>query len=179
MTKNLERVQDGFPPGVRVPDSIATLCEYLDVHGYPLSGCFEINHIGEEDAEQWFSDVVARRLIGFFGRGSTGSSYALWLTASPDPEEAPVVVLGSEGELLALATSPLEFCRLLGCGYDELDDPQLDFDGVPRCWEETGRLRQWIKEKLGLDTPEVGQKIVSEAAADQEAFIRWMEQHGP
>jgi len=177
MASNLERVQDGFPPGVRVPDAVATLCEYLDLYGYPLSGSFEISHNGMMDAESWFSDVEARRQIGIFGRGSTGSSYAIWLTNSPDADEAPVVVLGSEGEFLALATSPLEFCRLLGCGYDELE--WADFAGAPKYWEETDRLRQWLKTKLGLDISQTGKETVTAAAGAQEAFRRWMAENGP
>ncbi len=132
-----DSVQSCFPDGVRLPNPIRCICEYLDSHGYPISGCFEINTRGD-DAASWFpNDANMQRQIAVFGNGSTGSTYALWLTHEPDPDGAPVVVLGSEVDFKDLAESPTAFCRLLCCGYGERawDDLALS----PACWKEAQR----------------------------------------
>ena len=119
-------VQSNFPDGVKLPDCLRAVCDYLATHGYPLSGCFEICDCGRKDAEGWFpKDAATRRQVAIFGRGSTGSSYALWLVPNANPDQAPVVLFGSEGEFIVLASNAFEFCRLLGLGYDEVESDDL------------------------------------------------------
>src|SRR5207249_2395571 len=121
-----DRVQSNFPNGVWLPDCLRALCDYLDAHGYPLSSCFEICDWGRQDAASWFpGDPVAQRQVAIFGRGSTGSSYALWLVPTANPDEAPVVHLGSEGEFFVLAANAFEFCRLPAVGYSEVEYDDL------------------------------------------------------
>jgi hypothetical protein len=115
-------VQSNFPEGVLLPKCLRVVCDYLDAHGYPLSGCFEICDWGRQDAEGSFpNDPTTQRQVAIFGRGSTGSSYALWLVPNTNPDKAPVVLFGSEGEFIVLASNALEFCQLLGLGYTEVE----------------------------------------------------------
>lgn len=155
-------VQSGFPNGVALPHSIHAICDYLDEQGYPISGCFEINLRGKEVAESWFrNDEAMKDQFAVFGNGSTGSTYALWLRETRNSEQAPVVLLGSEGDFLVLATNADEFCRLLGCGYDELEWD--DLTQPPKYWEETSVLREWLKTKCNLSFPATGEAIVNSA----------------
>lgn len=168
-----EIVASKFPPGVALPEGVRVLCDYLDTHGYPLSGCFEISRIGREDVESWFPDDEAmQQQFAVFGRGSTGSTYALWLRDTQDASAAPVVVLGSEGEFLVLATDCREFCRLLGCGYDELEWDKLTEPG--KKWNETQPLRDWLAEKMSLDFPATGEAIVAAAKAKHPDFAQYV-----
>lgn len=155
-------VESKFPPNVPLPLGVRTLCDFLDQNGYPISGCFEISTIGDDDMAAWFpNDTEMQHRFAVFGRGSTGSVYALWLHDGNDPNSAPVVVLGSEGDLLVLATDCLEFCRLLGCGYDELEWDDLT---KPSPSSDAAQpLRDWLTERLNLDCPSVGSAIVSAA----------------
>ena len=167
-----DSVESCFPDGIRLPDAIRCICDFLDANGYPISGCFEINTRGD-DAASWFpNDTEMQRQIAVFGNGSTGSTYALWLTHSPDPANAPVVLLGSEGDLKVLAESPVEFCRLLGCGYDELEWD--DLSTAPTCFDETASFREWIADKLGLDFPATGDSIAQRAAERFPGFSDWV-----
>ena len=169
----VEHLQSGFPEGIVVPMAIRVLCDYLDKFGYPVSGCFEINMRGKEDAISWFpGDLVMQRQIAVFGKGSTGSTYALWLTRNPDPEDAPVVLLGSEGDFLVLALNSCEFCRLLGCGYDELEWD--DLSQPPQLWAETGMLRNWLSKTLNVTSPATGGDIVKEANDQYPDFRKWV-----
>ena len=155
-------VESKFPPNVSLPLGVRTLCDFLDQNGYPISGCFEISKIGDDDMAAWFpNDTEMQHRFAVFGRGSTGSVYALWLRDGNDADTAPVIVLGSEGELRVLATNSLEFCRLLGCGYDELEWDDLTKPSPTR--DATQPLRNWLTERLNLNCPPVGFAIVSTA----------------
>jgi len=113
-----------------------------------------------------------QKQIAVFGNGSTGSTYALWLSETQDPNSAPVVLLGSEGEFKAVATSVLEFCRLLGCGYDELD--MDDLSAPPKFWNETERFRDWIYHELHITSPRTGAEISGAANSHSSTFADWV-----
>lgn len=168
-------VKANFPKGVKLPKCLRALCDYLDAHGYPLSGCFEICEWGRKDAEGWFpNDPATQRQVAIFGRGSTGSSYALWLVPSANPDEAPVVVFGSEGEFVVLASNPLEFCRLLGLGYNEVEYD--DLAAPPAGWAETAGLREYLAKKFSIDFPTTGDEIARVARERHPGFGDWMRQ---
>ncbi len=166
-------VQSNFPDGVQLPKCLRVVCDFLDAHGYPLSGCFKICDWGREDAEGWFpGDETTRNQVAIFGRGSTGSSFALWLVPNANPDEAPVVLFGSEGEFIVLARNAFEFCRLLGSGYNE-----VEFDDLakpPAEWAETAPLRAWLTEKLSMDFPVTGHEIAQAARERHGNFRDWM-----
>jgi len=155
-------VESKFPPGFKVPAPIKALCDYIDEHGYPLSGCFEISTIGDADMEAWFpGDTSMQHSFAVFGRGSTGSVYAIWLLDGIAIKDCPVVTLGSEGELLVFATDSLQFCRLLGCGYNELEWDDITLPSPE--WGDAEPLRTWLANCMAIDFPKTGAKIVATA----------------
>lgn len=113
-----------------------------------------------------------QRQVAIFGRGATGSSYALWLVPNSNPDEAPVVLFGSEGEFIVLASNAFEFCRLLGLGYDEVECD--DLTAPPAEWAETAGLRSWLAERLPIDFPATGQGISQAARERHPGFGDWM-----
>jgi hypothetical protein len=123
----------------------------------------------------WFpNDAATQRHVATFGKGSTGSSYALWLIPTSDPDEAPVVLFGSEGEFLVLASNAFEFCRLLGLGYDEVEYD--DLAAPPAKWSETAGLRSWLAERFRIDFPATGAEIARVAGERHPGFGEWMRQ---
>lgn len=170
-----ERVESKFPPGVSMPRPIRCLCNFLDKFGYPISGCFEISTIGDDDMAAWFpNDETMQHQFAVFGRGSTGSVYALWLRGTQDAESAPVIVLGSEGKLLVLAVNSLEFCRLLGCGYNELEWDDLTQKSSE--WDAAQPLRDWLADHLNVECPTTGDSIVSTAQKQYSDFPSFVQQ---
>lgn len=168
-----DAVQSNFPDGVKLPDCLRAVCDYLDMYGYPVSGCFEICDWGRKDAEGWFpNDPATRSQVAIFGRGSTGSSYALWLVPNPNPDEAPVVLLGSEGDFVVLASNAFEFCRLLGVGYGEVESD--DLSALPTESAETAGLRKCLAERFGIDFPATGEDIARIARERHPRFGEWM-----
>lgn len=171
---NPEQIEATFPLGHRLPKPIVSICEYLTAHGYPISGCFEMSKIGMDDLMGWFpNDPKTYQQFLPFGRGACGDVYAIWLHhVDISPENAPVVMFGSEGTLVVLASSPLEFCRLLCLGYSEigLDDPT----SAPGDYDETAPFRQFMIERYGFDLPATAEPIIAAAtvsAPDFAAFV--------
>lgn len=169
-----DTVQANFPAGVKLPECLRALCDYREAHGPGISGGFKICDWGRKDAEGWFrKDEATRNQVAIFGRGSTGSSYALWLVPTTNPDEAPVVVFGSEGDFIVLATNALEFCRLLGLGYNELEWDDLTAPSEGRA--ETAGLREWLAARCAIDFPATGAEIVRTAQERHPGFRAWME----
>jgi hypothetical protein len=169
--KTATKVQKQFPSGVKLPPPLKVLCGYLDKFDYPISGCFEIDARGRETIRSWFrGDEKMEMRFAVFGKGSTGSTFALWLTDDLDAEEAPVIVLGSEGDFVVLAENVLEFCRLLGCGYDEVEAE--DLSKAPSLAKETEPLRKWFAEHLAIKSPKNGKAIVSAAKKRYPKFAQ-------
>lgn len=167
-------VESKFPPGVKMPVAIRALCDFLDTNGYPLSGYFEISTIGDDDLRAWFpNDPTMQRRFAVFGRGSTGSVYAIWLRDGTDVDSSPVIVLGSEGESLVMAANSLEFCRLLGCGYNELEWDDLT-QPSPES-DDAQPLREWLDSRFDIDFPARGDEIVSAARTQCPNFSAFIQ----
>jgi hypothetical protein len=97
-----------------------------------------------------------------------------WLVPNPNPDEAPVVLFGSEGEFIVLASNASEFCRLLGLGYDEVEYD--DLSAPPAEWAETVGLRNWLAERFKIDFPTTGEEIARVARERHPGFGDWMRQ---
>jgi len=50
----LHEIESTLPDDLKLPRAIAAVCRYLDLHGYPISGCFELSAIGRDDLKHWF-----------------------------------------------------------------------------------------------------------------------------
>ena len=169
-------IEATFLGSQRLPRPIADVCSFLEGHGYPISGCFELSASGTDALKAWFggdSPAVAQLLP--FGSGASGDVYALWLTEGLPPDQAPVVMLGSEGELAVLARDPEQFCRLLCLGYSEIgqDDP----NGAPSDFDEAEPLRRFMMEKHGFELPATAAPIYDEASARFPSFEDWVSRH--
>ena len=88
-------IEATFPGEHPLPHPVAEICNFLEAHGYPISGCFELSILGTDDLDRWFEDnpSVHDQLLPF-GKGASGNVYALWLTDGLPSEHAPVVMLG-------------------------------------------------------------------------------------
>lgn len=170
----LEQLNATMPNGLRLPEPIGAICQYLELHGYPISGSFEVEKAGNAELDSWFrGDETMSNKLMVFGRGACGDTYALWLDGDPSPEDAPVVMLGSEGTFCALAENALEFCRLLCVGYSEvgLDDP-----GSPgSAGAETERFREFMVGRYGFEVPETGAELMQVAKERVPHFSSWVE----
>jgi hypothetical protein len=159
-----------------LPEPIVDICRFLEIHGYPISGCFELSTIGARDVAHWFRhDQKAQAELLPFGRGACGDIYAIWLTEGLSAADAPVIMLGSEGQLEVLAVNSTEFCRLLCLGYSEigLHEPEEE----PSDYEATKPFREFILAKYQFDLPSTAAPIFEEARSRFPGFADWVGEH--
>ena len=173
MAARADRIEAEFPPGVKMPDELRKLCDFLDRTDYPISGCMRLRPEGAA-LKAWFGDgSEAWRQLAGFGAGPDGSTLALWLYGGPDVLQAPVVHLGSEGDhLTVIADNFREFLSLFAIGYDELGFD--DLEQPPEEPESAERLRQWLASEFGITAPKTGAEIARKAKARHPNFAEWV-----
>lgn len=168
-----DRIEAEFPPGVKMPEELRSLCDFLDSTDYPISGWMKLRPEGES-LKGWFgADSEAWQQLAGFGAGPDGSTLASWLYAGSNVSTAPVVHLCSEGvQLIVLANSFRDFLSLFGIGYNE-----LGFDDLSRPPEDPAsaeRLRAWLWSRYGIQSPETGIELVRHAQARHPNFAEWV-----
>ena len=171
-----EEIEGTIISGNKLSEPIAHICKFLDENGYPISGCFELSTIGINDLLYWFrkNPSAVEELIPF-GRGACGDIYSLWLTNGLSPEEAPIVMFGSEGELLVLAKDSKEFCKLLCLGYSEVGLEDHSVAGSE--YAETEKFRNYIMSVYNFELPETGEAIIDQANKLFPYFKLWEEEN--
>ena len=92
--------------------------------------------------------------------------------AKPKPGRSARRRIRVGGDFIVLATNALEFCRLLGLGYNELEWD--DLAARPSEWKESQGLRNWLAERLRIDFPPTGEAIARNARERHPGFSDWM-----
>ncbi|WP_049723845.1 hypothetical protein [Gilvimarinus polysaccharolyticus] len=167
-----DRIEGTFRDGKRLPKAIAHICDFLDKHDYPISGCFELSAIGMDSMDYWFrNNPQAVDSLIPFGRGACGDVYCVWLTDNLPAESAPIVMFGSEGELSVLAKTSEDFCKLLCLGYSEvgLEDHSKPGDD----FEKTEPFRSYIMNIYSFTLPDTGDAIINSANKAFPNFKEW------
>ncbi len=169
-----EKIESTIISGKKLPKPISYICKYLDENNYPISGFFELSTNGIDDMLHWFrkNPHAVDELIPF-GRGACGDVYCLWLTNGLCPEDAPIVMFGSEGELLVLAKDSKEFCKLLCLGYSEVG--LEDHTVAGKEFSKTEKFRDYIVGIYNFELPETGEFIIDQANKLYPYFKTWVE----
>ena len=78
-----------------------------------------------------------------FGQEASGGLYAFWLREGRQPPDAPIVLLGSEGETRVIASNEDEFLALLACDIADLGMDDDEPSGSP----DHERYVAWLDEQ--------------------------------
>ncbi|MFI4862006.1 MAG: hypothetical protein ACIAXF_15170 [Phycisphaerales bacterium JB063] len=167
MSELKDTIQKGFPDSIHFPRELELLCEWCDVNGYPISGCFELRADDCKAIYYWFRSHAADDHLAQFGAGADGSLYCIW--KQQDGRE-PIVHMGSEGDaLMVLAGSMTDFIRLLAVGYEE-----IGFENLSAPPEEDSGInphfQKWVAETFSVSIPATGSEIVEPAGRDHDDF---------
>jgi hypothetical protein len=109
-----------------------------------FAGNFEFADDPERSALAWFDgrrEAAARFRV--FGQEGSGGLYAFWLREGRQPPDAPVVLLGSEGETRVIASNEDEFLALLACDIADLGMDDDEPSGSP----DHERYVAWLEEQ--------------------------------
>lgn len=149
---------------------------------------FELRDPGESEADikAWLGGLPSdgSRLI-VFAQDGTGSLFCLWLRPEHDDvDRAPVVYLGSEGEVGVLARDPAAFLEFVASGltYDghngEFFDPLDSDDDEDFASEETARrakVAAYVRRQTGKTELRHPKQVRAEAEAAFPKFAEWVE----
>jgi hypothetical protein len=135
-----------------------------------FAGDFEFAEDPESSALAWFDgrrEAAARFQV--FGQEGSGGLYAYWLSESRRPPEAPIVLLGSEGETRVIASNEDEFLALLACDIAELGMDDEEPSGSP----DHERYMSWLHEQGLSPASDPEETIVDAELAHPglEAFV--------
>ncbi|TWJ07744.1 hypothetical protein LX16_4905 [Stackebrandtia albiflava] len=203
MNPLLRELSDVLCPGMRIPDEIRRLYDWIHANGAvndswglltgtldaesdvsPACG-IEFRAEGCVDLEHWFGTAdpaVIRRVCVFAATGGDGSRAAFWLD---DEGRQRIVHMGSGSgstTVCLLGETPLDFLRLLAVGYQELcwsgawSAPALDYDDEPVGTDTA--YRRWLEAEFGVTVPQTGLEVatpVEMADTDpRDPFARWL-----
>lgn len=135
-----------------------------------FAGNFEFAADPESSVLAWFDgrrEAAARFRV--FGQGGSGGLYAYWLREGSQPPDAPIVLLGSDGETRVIASNEDEFLALLACDIADLGM----YDDEPVDSPDHERYLAWLDEQGLSPASDPEDTIVSAEIAypGLEAFV--------
>jgi hypothetical protein len=148
---------------------------------------FELRDPAESDGDitAWLGALPrdGTRLI-VFAQDGTGSLFCLWLRPGRDDvDSAPVVYLGSEGELGVLGKDPAAFLEFVasgvtydghgGCFFDPLESDD-DEEFAAETMARRAKVAKWVMQRTGkkeLRQPDALRAEAEAAYPDLEAWI--------
>jgi hypothetical protein len=112
----------------------------------------------------------------FFLQLAEGSRIGLWLyPALADPDQAPVVLVGSEGELRFLGRDTTQFLARVasGVGIGEL----YDFPNLEDLEPFRSDLAVWLQGRARLDQSGVAEVASADPRNDHPDLAAWVQEH--
>jgi hypothetical protein len=102
----------------------------------------------------------------------------LWLRAGEtDVERAPVVFLGSEGEVATLALTPRAFLEQIAAGRAFYEYEGVFADESEHEPDVLEQVTTFVRERLGLDSLRDPAEIRAETAELEPEFKAWVERN--
>jgi hypothetical protein len=163
-----------FPQGIELPNEFRALCDWVAAHGYRISGYFKLRKHSDKTIRLWFGSDAAVGHLAQFGSGPDGSLYCIWRC---NDGRHPIVHMGSEGQNnFVLASSPVDFLRLLAIGYDEIGFADLDRPPDAEDGQDytNPAFQAWVATTFGVTIPKVGAEITRQAQSAHDDFQGWI-----
>jgi hypothetical protein len=148
---------------------------------------FELVDLAESDdnVKSWLGSLPTdgTRLI-VFAQDGTGSLFCVWLRpGQTDVESAPIVYLGSEGELGVLGKDPAAFLEFVASGmtfdghasrfFDPLDSDDDDEYATDERARRAGVV-EFVRERTGKSSIRHPDLVRAEAEAAYPGFEAWV-----
>ena len=160
-----------------VPRAIDSVFRYQLKNGEGYAQDFAIDT--EASVSPWAgSDAAATRSLAPFASKSDGSVFALWVAGSRNLDNAPVVLLDSEGQASAVLAANLhEFLGLVALGSSLPDTTPASLEDAP----DLENFRRFLRTDLsvGAALGPAASAIMARARATNPGLQRWLEGHPP
>lgn len=157
--------------------------------GRPGGTHIEFSAEGNANLKYWFGHErpdVLNRLSVFAKTGAEGSMAAFWLAPSGQQK---IVHLGSgSGSMMVcvLASTPVDFLRLLAIGYDEIcwseqfsEPPVTNSTDGTFAVQPNRAFQEWVRITFDVTVPSAAAEIVAHpddmgVSESQDEFNRWV-----
>ena len=162
-------IRRAFPPGKDVPSLLLDFAEGLDGCPWGSVGCFDL--AGDfSDRAPIVDGSPLRDKFALFARLPEGSVVGAWYGAGQGTD-APIVVLGSEGQYEILAPSLESWLARIALAVVRRKREWTDFTPHEDVDDATDELAEWLRERLGVDDLEP----LTQAPRTCRSSARWME----
>jgi hypothetical protein len=160
---DLDSIRRAFPPGTEPPPLLLDFAAWLTGRPWGSVGRFEL--VGQfSDAAPILDGSLLRNHFALFMRLPEGSVIGAWYGAGLDAANAPIVMLGSEGQNDILAASLEGLLARIARRHFE------GRDFAPRE-DATDEMADWLAKRLGTRHLET----LTAAPADLVDFAGWAE----
>ena len=172
---DIDSIRRAFPPGIEAPPLLLDFAGWLGGRPWGSAGCFSL--VGAfSDSAPIVDGSPLRDQFALFARLPEGSVVGAWYGLGGRAANAPIVVLGSEGQHEIIATSLEGLLAKIALQRFEEDDEWTDFTPHEDAEDATDELADWLAERL--DFKDLGVKNLEKLAEPRAGlpdFGGWME----
>src|SRR5258708_38924750 len=158
---DIDSIRRSFPPGIEAPPLLLDFAAWLQGRAWGSVGCFSL--VGDfTDSAPIVDGSPLRDQFALFARLPEGSVVGCWYGIGGRAANAPIVVLGSEGQHEIIATSLEGLLAKIALQRFEADEEWTDFTPHEDVDDLTDELADWLAERLAakslgkLGEPPVG-----------------------
>lgn len=172
----------------QIPETLNKLIDYEEHYGSEIYSesfylCTDLDKTPDR-GQYSLDEEYFERLIIFANADGTGARYAFWVNnVDKSLEEAPIIVIGSEGHIQVVAKNIKELLQILSFGPEGMDGSfYKDLDDFEEP-ENAHHYREWMKRELNLqpiknieveESDEVNVLIDNAVKKFGEPFKKWM-----
>jgi hypothetical protein len=166
---DLDSVRRAFPLGVDAPPLLLDFAAWLDGRPWGSIGCFDLAGQFSEQAPIVDGSPL-RNDLALFLHLPDGSAVGSWCRPGIAVEDAPIVVLGSEGQHQILASSLAGLFAKIALQRFEAEGEWTDFTPHEDSDDATAELAAWLRKRPGLKHLE----RTAEIRSGLPDFAHWM-----
>jgi hypothetical protein len=141
---DLDSVRRAFPPATEAPALLVDFASWLAGRPWGSVGCFDLAGRFSDQAPIVDGSPL-RGDFALFMRLPEGSVVGAWYRSGAGPADAPIVLLGSEGEHEILAASLESLLAKIALRKFE----ETDFAPHEGAEDATDELASWLRQRLG------------------------------
>ncbi|CAN7755159.1 hypothetical protein LJR220_002487 [Bradyrhizobium sp. LjRoot220] len=168
---DVDSIRRAFPPGTEAPQLLIDFAGWLKGRDWGNAGCYEL--VGDfSDNAPIVDGSQLRDKFALFARLPEGSVVGAWYGAGTSPANAPIVVLGSEGQYEIFAASLEGLLAKIAIQRFEEDQVWTDFTPHEEAEDETGELAGWLVKRIRVRDL----RRLTEPPTGLPDFGQWMQQ---
>ena len=166
---DIDSIRRAFPPGIEAPPLLLDFAAWLEGRPWGSVGCFSL--VGDfTDSAPIADGSPLRDQFALFARLPEGSVVGCWYGTGGRAANAPIVVLGSEGQHEIIAASLEALLAKIALQRFEQDEEWTDFTPHEDVDDATDELADWLVQRLGVKDLE----RLAEPPVGLPDFGRWM-----